>query len=126
MGTSGFTVANTFALNPGLSTTFPWLSTQAVGWEQYKFNKLKFCYYTRTGTSTPGSILMVPDYDAADAAPTTEQIASAYRDVVEEVPWIEEFSCTLDPRAMLEPGNRKYIRTASLAANLDVKTYDAG
>lgn len=27
---------------------------------------------------------------------------------------------------MLEPGNRKYVRTTALAANLDVKTYDAG
>jgi hypothetical protein len=125
-GTSAFTVANTFALNPGLAATFPWLSTQAQGWEQYRFNRLRFCYYTRTGTSTPGSVLMVPDYDAADPAPISEQVASAYRDVVEEVPWIEEFSCVLDPSSLHAEGPRKYIRTAALAANLDIKTYDAG
>lgn len=125
-GSSAFTVAFAFALNPGLASSFPWLSVQAQGWEQYKFNKLKFCYYTRTGTATPGSVLLVPDYDAADTAPASEQIASAYRDVVEEVPWIEEFSCSLDPVAMAEPGNRKYVRTGTLAPNLDIKTYDAG
>lgn len=125
-GSTTFTAANTFSINPGLVASFPWLSTQAAGWEQYKFHKLKYCYYTRCATSVPGSVLLVPDYDAADTAPLTEQIASSYRDVVEEVPWVEEFSCVLDPAAMAEPANRKYIRTGPLASNLDVKTYDAG
>lgn len=128
-GTVAFTVANSFALNPGLAQTFPWLSTQALGWEQYKFNRLKFCYYTRTGTATPGSVLLVPDYDAADSAPLSEQIASAYRDCVEEVPWVESFSCELDPSALqgnVGPTGRHFVRTAPLAANLDIKTYDCG
>jgi len=125
-GTSAFTVANTFALNPGLATSFPWLSTQALGWEQYKFHRLRFCYYSRCSTATPGSMMLVPDYDAADASPATEIVASAYRDVVEEVPWVTEFCCDLDPKAMIEPGDRKYVRTTGLAANLDVKTYDSG
>jgi len=125
-GSATFTVAATLALNPGLAATFPWLSTQAVGWEQYRFKKLKFCYYTRTATSTPGSMLLVPDYDAADAAPASEQIASTYRDVEEEVPWIEEFSCNLDPLAMHPDGNRKFVRTGPLAANLDIKLSDVG
>jgi hypothetical protein len=109
-----------------MSGTFPWLSVQAAGWEMYKFHKLKFCYYTRTGTATAGSVLLVPDYDASDPAPTTEMQASSYRDVIEEVPWIEEFSCALDAQAMMEPGNRKYVRTGPLGANLDIKTYDGG
>jgi hypothetical protein len=126
VGTSTFTTGATFAINPGLPATFPWLSSQALGWEQYKFNKLRFCYYSRTGTTTPGSILLIPDYDAADSAPLTEQVASSYRDVVEEVPWVEEFTCPLDPKALHETGNRKFVRTGALAANLDVKTYDGG
>lgn len=125
-GSATFTVAASLALNPGMAATFPWLSTQAVGWEQYRFKKLKFCYYTRTATSTPGSMLLVPDYDAADAAPASEQIASSYRDVEEEVPWIDEFSCDLDPRAMHPDGNRKFVRTGPLAANLDIKLSDVG
>jgi len=125
-GSTAFTVANTFAINPGLATAFPWLSTQAVGWEEYKFNKLRFCYYTRTTTAVPGSIMLVPDYDASDAAPANEFAAASYAECVEEVPWTLEFSTDLDPRALLEPGNRKYVRTGNLAANLDIKTYDGG
>jgi len=71
-------------------------------------------------------MMLIPDYDAADAAPSSEQIASSYRDVTEEVPWVVEASCRLDPSAMHEMGRRKFIRTGTLAANLDVKTYDAG
>jgi len=126
IGSTAFTVATTLALNPGLVASFPWLSTQAAGWEQYRFRKLKFCYYTRTATSTPGSIMLVPDYDALDAAPLSEQVASAYRDVEEEVPWVEEFSCSLDPVAMHPDGARKYVRAGALPANADLRLSDVG
>lgn len=126
VGSSAFVVANTFPLNPGMALTFPWLSRQAEGWEQYVFRRLRFCYYSRTGSATPGSVLLVPDYDAADSAPSTEQIASSYSNVVEMVPWTLEFCCELDVKALLEPGTRKYVRSAALAPNLDIKTYDGG
>jgi hypothetical protein len=70
--------------------------------------------------------MLVPDYDAADSAPSSEQIASAYRDVIEEAPWVVEVTCTLDPTALMEPSNRKFVRTGTLASNLDIKTYDGG
>jgi len=110
-GSTGFTIAQQIALNPGLQASFPWLSTQAQGWEQYRFHMLRFCYYSRTGSSTPGSMMLVPDYDAADAAPATEQIASAYRDVEEQAPWVPEFCCALNVKAMHPDGTHKFIRT---------------
>jgi len=124
-GSTAFSVVNELALNPGIAATFPWLSSQALAWEQYRFNKLRFCYYTRTGSSTPGSMLLVPDYDAADAAPGSEQIASSYEDVAEDAPW-KDICCELRPSAMHSMGPKKYVRTGPLAANLDIKTYDAG
>lgn len=125
VGSTAFTVANTFALNPGVAATFPWLSTQAQSWETYRFNKLRFCAYTRTGSQVPGSLMLVPDYDAADAAPSTEQLASSYEDASEDVPW-KDIHCELRPAAMHSMGPKKFIRTGPLAANLDVKTYDCG
>lgn len=125
-GSVAFTVQNSLALNPGIPTTFPWLAVEAQGWEQYKFNRLRFCYYSRCATSTPGSIMLVPDYDAADAAPSSEQIASSYSDTSEYVPWKEVFCCELDPKALTDAGDRKFVRTGTLAANLDIKTYDGG
>jgi hypothetical protein len=107
-------------MNPGISGTFPWLSIEAQGWEKYRFERLHVCCYTRTGTSTPGSIIMSPDYDAADAAPVSEQVSSAYFGTVEDAPW-KDIKLLLDPARLR--GDR-FIRTGGLAPNLDIKTYD--
>lgn len=118
-GSSGFAVS-TFPINPGLSATFPWLSVQATGWEKYYFHSIRFCYYTRTGSTTTGSLTLAPDFDAADAGPTTEQIVSTYSTAVEDAPW-KNITLTLDrDRINIE----KYIRLGGIGANLDIKTYD--
>jgi hypothetical protein len=124
-GTAAFTVAQTFALNPGIAATFPWLSNEAAGWERYRFNRLRFCYYTRTGSATPGSFMMAPDYDASDAAPVSEQIASAYEDTEEDAPW-KDICCELPARELMGDMKEKYLRFGALAANQDIKMYDAG
>lgn len=123
-GSTGFAVFSSLALNPGVSTTFPWLSTQASGWEQYRFNRLAFEFITRCATTAVGSVMLAPDYDALDAPPTTELQATSYRDTTEDVPWKDQ-ACVLDNKAMHPIGPKKYIRTA-LVANSDLKTYDVG
>lgn len=125
VGTTAFTVASSLPLNPGLGASFPWLSTQAQAWERYRFNSLKFEYYTRTGSDVPGSVIMVPDYDAADSPPLTEQIASSYEDAVEDAPWKDQ-CCPLKPSSLHALGPSKFVRTGTLPANLDIKTYDSG
>jgi hypothetical protein len=69
--------------------------------------------------------MLVPDYDAADAAPSSEQIASSYEDVEEDAPW-KDIECELRPSSLHALGPSKFIRTGALAAGLDIKTYDAG
>jgi hypothetical protein len=81
---------------------------------------LRLCSYTRTGSTTVGSLIMAPDYDAADAAPVSEQIASSYYGAVEDAPW-KDICCEFDPQSL---GFERFIRTGALAANLDIKTYD--
>jgi len=124
-GSVAFTIANTFALNPGLAASFPWLSQQAINWQFYRFNKLRFRALSRTGNTTPGSQALVPDYDASASAPASEVIASSFEDVVEDVPW-KSLVCDLRPSSMFAMGPKKFVRTAALAANQDIKTYDAG
>lgn len=124
-GSVDFTVQNAFALNPGLAASFPWLSNESAGWERYRFNKLRYCYYTRTGSNVPGSLLMTPDYDASDAAPVSEAIASSYDDCEEDAPW-KDICCVLPQRSLMGDMKEKYIRSGPLSANQDIKTYDAG
>jgi len=69
--------------------------------------------------------MLAPDYDAADAAPVNEQVASSYRGVVEDAPW-KNITCTLPFRDLNSSNGYRYCRSAALAPNLDIKTYDAG
>lgn len=125
IGSANFTVANSFSMNPGLASSFPWLSIMAQGWEEYRFKSLRYCYMTRTGSTTPGSVMMAPDYDAADAPPATEQIASSYSQVVEDAPW-KDICCVIKTANLQGTGKRHFVRSGPLADNLDVKTYDVG
>jgi hypothetical protein len=127
VGTANFSIlaANTFALNPGVQASFPWLSNLAMNFEFYRFNKLKYCYYTRTGSNVPGSVALIPDYDAADAAPTNEQVASSYEDVQEDAPW-KDIECVLSPRSLNATDKEKYVRTGAPAPNQDIKMFDSG
>jgi len=129
-GSSAFTINQSLALNPGISQTFPWLSTQAIGWEQYHFKSLRFCYYTRCSTLTAGSVMISPDYDAADISPASEQIMSSYANCIEDAPW-KDIVCRLDEKSMHPDGSRKFVRTGPLISPLvgqalDIKTYDVG
>lgn len=120
-----FAIVNAFHLNPGLRATFPWLSTQAVGWQSYRFNSLRFCYYTRCSTATPGSIMLIPEYDAGDTAPQSEQIASSYEDVAEDAPW-KSIVAVMKPAAMDTIGPRHFIRTGGVPVGQDIKLFDVG
>lgn len=122
LGSVGFE-ANRYDLNPGISSTFPWLSSQADGWEQYRFHKLCFEYVTRTATSTVGSVILAPDYDPTDSPPSTEAIATSYMDAVENAPWVDQ-TCLLNSNAMFPMGPRKFVRSSMVAG--DPRTYDAG
>lgn len=124
-GSTAYTIAKQLALNPGMASTFPWLSTQAQSWETYRFNRLDFQYYTRTGSNVPGSVALIPDYDAADPAPVSELAASSFEDVKEDAPW-KDLVCRLRPAAMHSMGPKKFIRSQALAVNEDIKTYDCG
>jgi len=66
-GTSAFTNTS-YPLNPGLSQTFPWLSTIAAAYQQYKFHGLVFEFrplITDFVTSgAPGVVVLTTNYDS--------------------------------------------------------------
>jgi hypothetical protein len=131
-GSVNFTVLNGnigYPINPGVSTTFPWLATMAAGWEQYKFHSLTFEYLSRASTSTAGSFTMGPDYDAGDFAPVSEQVLSTYTNCVQNAPWVPSIRCRLGPVNMLAGMSRKYTRNANSNVQIsssDIKNYDSG
>jgi hypothetical protein len=109
-----------YPINAGSDQTFSWLSNIAINWERYKFHKLSFHFLTRTATTALGSILMAPDYDAADAAPVDELTMMSYQDAREDAVWRDQVvNCDLQS---LDGGRRDhFVRSAALAQNLDIK-----
>jgi len=124
-GSVNFTVALTFAVNPGIASSFPWLSGIAQNWETYRFRSLRLCSYTRTGSNVPGSILLAHDPDSSDDPPSSEQVMSTYESLVEDAPW-KDMCLNVAKVGLKDIGPRKFIRTAALAANQDIKLYDSG
>lgn len=123
LGSTAFAVATKIYINPGLVASFPWLSSQAARWQQYRFHSLRFRYVTRTATSTVGSVILSPDYNSIETPPRSDQEASNTQDAVEDCAW-QEITCNLDPKAMFPFGPRKNIRSGGVAG--DLSNYDGG
>jgi len=121
VGSTDFAVTK-FTINPGLLATFPWLSTSAVQYQQYRFHRLAVRYVTRAPTSSTGSVIISPDYTASDDPPATETIASNTQDAIEDSTW-KEITCRLDCRAMYATSQRKLVRAGNLAG--DMQLYDS-
>lgn len=122
-GSTTFNSNQKFSINPGLQASFPWLSVMATQWQQYRFHKLRYRFVTRSSTSNVGSIVLSPDYNPKETAPSNDREASNTQDAVEDVIW-KTLVCTLDPSAMFPFGPRKQLRSANVAG--DTSLYDAG
>jgi hypothetical protein len=114
-----------FAVQPGLSTTFPWLASMARNWENYKFARIGFMYISRSSTNATGTVIMAPDYDSSDAPPTSYQQMSNYQNSVADAPW-KNTTCILSTRSTTLVGNNRYVRIGALGNNEDIKLYDIG
>ncbi len=117
--------ATGYAINPGLATSFPWLSNLAKNFESFLFRRLSFEFETQKSTATSGTVMLAIDFDAADAAPTTKTALMTYHNAVRSAAWAE-CQYRSDGADLRKFGVQRYIRTAALAANLDIKTYDVG
>jgi len=113
-----------YALNPGLSASFPWLSQVAGNYEQYSFKALRYHYVTRCSTTYTGSVLLSPEYDALDSPPTSEVFQAMMEGSKEDVPWRDQLISFSVPD-MFPLGPRKFIRTGVVSGS-DLKTYDVG
>jgi hypothetical protein len=122
-GASAFTKAFGLAINPGLVSTFPYLASQCANWERYQFRKLTFHYLTKTNYTKSGSVVLAADYDANEAAPSTEQIMFTYQGARETVPYR---SVVIDlPVRRLHPAGPKLVRQGPVPTGSSVVDYDA-
>jgi len=121
--TSDWSVVNTFAINPGMPSTFPWLSMLAQVFETYEVHALAFIYQAALPTSTAGTVYLAYDYDSADPAPANKASMMSNMSAVSCSSWA---STRLPYVPQGNHLNNKFTRNSSLASGLDIKTYDAG
>jgi len=120
----------TFALNPGLERTFPWLSQIAQNYEEYTIRQCMVTFRSTTtdiGSSTNGqcgTVIMATNYNAA-AAPFSDKAvmmqslgAMSCKSTASMIHGVE-----CDPEKLSMPPD-KYVRANPVVTGQDLKTYD--
>lgn len=120
-----------FPINPGNSQTFPWLSSVADKFEQYRIEGMVFEFKSLysdavvTQNGSIGSTILATEYNAGVPPFSSKQAMENYQFAQSAKP-----SCSiLHP---IECANKQnvlselYIRTATLPTGEDIKTYDFG
>jgi len=113
----------TYIIQPGNSTSFPWLANMTYLYESYTIHKLNYRFESSKSTATNGAVLMAIDFDAADSAPPSKTQMMAYNRYVRTPVW-EECVYQSDPRD-LKILEKRYVRSATVA-NTDNRLYDTG
>jgi len=126
-GSVSFAVTS-YAVNPGQSSIFPWLSKEALLFEKYKILRLEFYYrpqvsaYAANGQT--GKVMLSFDFDASDAPPASKQQVEDTHPHSDGMPY-EEVLLTIDPKdCSLQ--DSYFVRPGGLPGSSDIKTYDVG
>jgi len=114
--TTAFTTNN---VNPGLQSTFPWLSSIANGYERYKFSKIEFTFVSAAATSERGRVALAFQYDPTSDDPVSRSGLFSIVPNVEEAPW-EDIVLKVKPL-----NEYRYVRQA-VPASGTYNTYDCG
>ena len=121
-----------YALNPGLASTFPFLSQIAQNYDEYEFVQLIFHYRSTTtdiGNSTTGqcgTVILCTNYNAASAPFTDKQSMLEYahaHDCKLTEHMTHGVECDPDKSAMAPC---LFTRANPVVINQDLKTYDKG
>jgi hypothetical protein len=127
-GSENFSVTR-YPVNPGQSSTFPWLSTIAPNFEKYRFKKLEFYYKPIvSGFATggqKGKVIFSFDTDASDPSPTSKRQMENTIPHADSTPW-SSFSLNLEPRIINRLTDAHYVRSGGVPSGTDIKTYDIG
>lgn len=120
-----------FAINPGNFQCFPWLSTLADKFEQYRIEGMIFEYKSLysdavvTQNGSIGSTILATEYNSGAPAFTNKQQMENYQFAQSAKPSlsiIHPIECRRPQNVLTE----LYVRPGNVPAGEDVKTYDFG
>lgn len=109
LGSTTFSLQETYVVNPGLSSSFPWLSGMASTWQEYELHALRYEFLTRVSTATAGSIMMSPDLDPTNPPPNNEISTSNNPSTVEGPVW-HDLICNVNLKGS-KAVSKRFVRT---------------
>lgn len=127
--------ANTnYDINPGLSTSFPWLSILAQAFEYWSVDKFEYSFKSTSGSAIQsasaalGKVVMATDYDVFDTNFTTTQQAENYEGFTRTETWKDATHVVMGGgrRVGKLPVSEFKIRSGSVPAGADQSLYDLG
>lgn len=127
---SAFSVTG-FAINPGNPALFPWLSTIAANFEQYKLHGMLFHYRTTSGNSVAststslGAVILATEYNAGAPLFTSKSQMENYAHGQSGVPSediVHEIECQRAQTTVSQP----YVRGDQIPNGQDPRLYDFG
>ncbi len=130
-GSSAFTVQQAFIINPGLSSTFPWLSRLAQSYQEYEIKGMVYHYVPTSGAaisgtnSALGSVMIQTSYRSNDTPPTSKiQMMNEFwaNEVVPSDVMAHPIEC--DPKE--NPFNVHYVRGVNVPTGDNQLLYDVG
>jgi len=128
---TAFNVFNTYPLNPGMASTFPWLSTIAQQFQEYTARGIVFHYISTSGESVAstntalGSVMCATQYRATAPAFTNKQVMLNEYFSSDGKP-SESFCHPIECDPKENPYNVQYVRSGAVSSSEDLKTYDLG
>lgn len=114
----GFDVKS-YAINPAQSTTFPWLSSLARNFDQYRIKTLVVRFESAAPATENGRVFMAFDYDPQDPPPSSKGEFMSYRGATSDAVWTSGSVSLTGPRL----GKAFYTRPGQVVG--DVRLFDA-
>jgi hypothetical protein len=130
-GSVAFNLQYAYDINPGLSLSFPWLSTIAQGFEEYEFRGLVFEFRTTCGSAVSstnnamGTVVYATNYDVLDPQFQTKAQMESYEYSTSVVPW-QSMIHPVECKSTRNPLRTLYVRTGGVPAGADQRLYDVG
>jgi hypothetical protein len=131
VSSTGYSVQYSLPLNPGLTSTFPWLSRVADSFQEYRIRGMVFHYVPSSGDAVAstnpalGTVMFQTSYRSTDSAPTSKlEILNEYwsSENVPSQPFCHPIEC--DPKE--NPFNVQYVRTGTVPSGDSQLMYDLG
>lgn len=120
--TAPFSIAGNYPVNPGLSSTFPWMYMSALAFNMYKFRKLRIHYKNSTSTNNTGVVVIGFNPDPNDIAPATLAQIENYETRVRVATWEDSYVDV--PKEDLARLKKFFVRSSIVPG--EIGTYDLG